>query len=136
MEKFKDAYNADLANGLGNLAARIMQLAETNLPEPVNVEAAPLLQEFTSALDSYDFNAAFDYVWGRIQALDRKVSETEPVKVVKVDADKGKKLIGGLVTELAAIDQMLEPLIPSTSGAIITAIMANKKPDNLFPRKE
>ena len=136
MEKFKDAYNADLANGLGNLAARIMQLAETNLPEPVNVEAAPLLQEFTSALDSYDFNAAFDYVWGRIQTLDRKISETEPFKVVKVDADKGKKLIGGLVTELAAIDQMLEPLIPSTSGAIITAIMANKKPDNLFPRKE
>ena len=68
--------------------------------------------------------------------LDRRISETEPFKVVKVDADKGKKLIGELVTELAAIDQMLEPLIPSTSGAIITAILANKKPDNLFPRKE
>ena len=136
MEKFKDAYNADLANGLGNLASRIMQLAETSLPEPVNVKAVPLPQEFTSALDSYDFNAAFDYVWGRIQSLDRRISETEPFKVVKVDAEKGKKLIGELVTELAAIDQMLEPLIPSTSGAIITAILANKKPDNLFPRKE
>ena len=136
MEKFKDAYNANLANGLGNLAARIMQLAEVNLPQPVNVEAAPLPQEFTSALNSYDCNAAFDYAWGRIQMLDRKISEMEPFKVVKVDAEKGKKLIGELVTELAAIDQMLEPLIPSTSGKIITAIMANKKPDNLFPRKE
>lgn len=136
MEKFKDAYNANLANGLGNLAARIMQLAEKNLSEPVDVESVPLPQEFTSALDSYDFNAAFDYAWGRIQMLDRKISETEPFKVVKVDTDKGKKLIGELVTELAAIDQMLEPLIPSTSGAIINAIIANKKPDNLFPRKE
>ena len=64
MEKFKDAYNANLANGLGNLAARIMQLAEKNLSEPVDVESVPLPQEFTSALDSYDFNAAFDYAWG------------------------------------------------------------------------
>ena len=66
--------------------------------------------------------------------LDRKISETEPFKVVKVDTDKGKKLIGELVTELAAIDQMLEPLIPSTSGAIINAIIANKKTRQPFSR--
>src|SRR3990167_9632853 len=32
---FKDAYNAGLANGLGNLASRIMQLAQTHLSEPI-----------------------------------------------------------------------------------------------------
>jgi methionyl-tRNA synthetase len=35
MGKFKESYNADLANGLGNLAARILQLAEKNLDEAV-----------------------------------------------------------------------------------------------------
>ena len=62
--KFKDAYNANLANGLGNLAARI-KLAEKNLSDPVDVESVPFAREFTSALDSYDFNAAFDYAWGK-----------------------------------------------------------------------
>jgi methionyl-tRNA synthetase len=56
--------------------------------------------------------------------------------VVKTDPEKGKALIEDLVRELAALDLLLEPLIPETSGKIIAAIMANKKPENLFPRKE
>ena len=31
---FRDAYNADLANGIGNLAARILTMSETHLTEP------------------------------------------------------------------------------------------------------
>ncbi|MFC1721155.1 methionine--tRNA ligase, partial [Patescibacteria group bacterium] len=35
MEKFNVAYNANLANGIGNLASRIMKMAEDNLDAPV-----------------------------------------------------------------------------------------------------
>lgn len=136
MEKFKEAYNADLANGLGNVVARIMQLAETNLPAPVSVEFVPYPSEFTTALNAYDFNKAVQYVWSRIQDLDRKITTTAPYKLIKEDPEKGKALIAELVRELAAIDLMLEPIIPGTSKVIIEAIMANKKPTNLFLRKE
>jgi methionyl-tRNA synthetase len=136
MEKFKDVYNADLANGLGNLAARIMQLAEKNLPEPVAVAFTPYPKEFTEALERFEINVAADFVWSRIQALDQTITQTEPFKVVKVDPERGRELIVELVKELAAIDLMLEPLLPATSQKIIDAIMANKKPENLFPRKE
>ena len=136
MEKFKEAYNADLANGLGNLTARVMQLAETNFYEPVKVEFVPYPKEFTGALDTFNINEAVEYVVTRIQALDQKINQTEPFKVVNVDVEKGKKLIAELVRELAAIDLMLEPILPQTSGKIINAIVANKKPENLFPRKE
>ena len=135
-ERFKEAYNAGLANGLGNLAARIMQLAQTHLDAPVVLEWKPYPKEFTDAMDSFEINKAADYVWGRIAALDHKITETAPFKVVKEDAEKGKVIITELVVELAFIDQMLEPLLPATSKRIIEAIMANKKPDNLFPRKE
>jgi methionyl-tRNA synthetase len=37
MEKFKEAYNANLANGIGNLTARIMKLAEIYLDKPVEL---------------------------------------------------------------------------------------------------
>ncbi len=134
--KLDEWYNADLANGLGNLASRIMQLAQTHLSEPVKVEFVPYPKEFTEALDAFEVNKAAEYVWGRIAALDAKITETAPFKVVKEDTEKGKAIITELTTELAHIDLMLEPLMPQTSKKIIEAIMANKKPENLFPRKE
>lgn len=136
LERFKEAYNADLVNGIGNLVARIMQLAQTHLAGPAQIEFVPYPSEFTDALKAYDFNGTTQYVWRRIQELDQKITETEPFKLVKSDSEKGKALIADLVRELAAIDLMLEPIMPATSRAIIEAIMANKKPENLFPRKE
>jgi len=138
MEKFKSAYNADLANGLGNLASRIMQLAQTHLDKSdlSNLGRSDFPKEYTDALDNFEINKATEYVWRRISALDRKITETAPFKVVKEDIEKGKAIIIELVTELALIDQMLEPILPATSKKIIDAIMANKKPENLFPRKD
>ena len=135
-EHFKEAYNANLANGLGNLVARVMQLAQTHLPEPVKVEFVPYPKEFTIMLDTFEINRAADYVWSRIGALDERITKEEPFKLIKTDAEKGRALITDLVRELAAIDLMLEPLLPQTSKKIINAIVVNKKPDNLFSRKE
>ncbi len=135
-EGFKEIYNGDLANGLGNLASRIMQLAQTHLPEPVKVEFVPYPKEFAEAFERFEINRAADYVWSRIGVLDRKITETEPFKLIKTDPEKGRALIADLVRELAAIDLLLEPFIPATSKKIIDSIMTNKKPENLFPRKE
>ena len=135
-EKLNEWYEADLANGLGNLAARIMQLSQTHLDGPVAVEYKPLPPEFTDAMERFEASRAAEHVWQRIQTLDQKITDTAPFKVVKEDKEKGKAIIAGLVKELAYIDLMLEPLMPATSKTIIEAIMANKKPENLFPRIE
>jgi methionyl-tRNA synthetase len=135
-EAFKNAYNADLANGLGNVVARILTLAQTHLTEPVNVAFTGYPEEFRRFLDKFEINRAIEYVWTRIQALDQKITADEPFKVIKQDATRGKEIITQLVRELAAIDLLLEPFLPRTSKKIIDAIMANKKPENLFPRKE
>jgi methionyl-tRNA synthetase len=135
-EHFKEAYNANLANGLGNLVARILQLAETHLPEPVEVEFTGYSESFIKAFESFDIQGAIDEAFRRIQALDQQITRDEPFKVVKTDPEKGKELIVALVRELAAIDLLLEPFMPETSKKIIEAIMANKKPATLFPRKD
>lgn len=135
-EAFKDAYNADLANGLGNLASRIMALAQTHLPEPVKVEMTPMPTEYTSAMERFEIHKAVEYIGSRIATLDQRIAEEAPFKVVKEDVEKGRAMIAALVHELAAIDLMLEPIVPETSKKIIEAIMANKKPENLFPRKD
>jgi methionyl-tRNA synthetase len=136
MERFKEAYNADLANGLGNLAGRILTLAQTHLAQPVEVAFVPYPREFTEALDSFEINRAAEYIAGRIQDLDKRITEEAPFKVVKTDPEKGRELIASCVRELAAIDLLIEPFMPETSKKIIEAIMANKKPESLFVRKD
>ncbi|MBV9159566.1 MAG: methionine--tRNA ligase [Candidatus Kaiserbacteria bacterium] len=137
MERFKEAYNADLANGIGNLTARIMTLAETHLEKPiVRPEANGFPKEYTDAVESYDTNKSLDFVWTEIQKLDQKIAETKPFTVVKEDAAAGKKLIAELATELYVIVRMLNPFMPETNKAIKETILANKKPATLFPRKE
>ncbi len=137
MERFKEAYNADLANGLGNLSARIMTLAENNLeaavvrPEPIGFP-----DEYTSALAAYDYGKALGHVWDRIQRLDQRMTTEEPFKLVKTDLEKGRTIITEMALELYAIARMLQPFMPSTADAIKATVLANKKPSTLFPRKE
>lgn len=136
MELFKEAYTAGLTNGIGNLTARIMKLAEQYLSSPIERPARSAFPAaFTQALEQYQFNAASEYVWGRIQALDQKIHSEEPFKVVKVDEARGKAMIAELVRELYTIARLLQPLLPQTSDTIKAAVLANKKPENMFPRK-
>ncbi|MFA7310190.1 MAG: methionine--tRNA ligase [Candidatus Paceibacterota bacterium] len=137
MEKFKESYNADLANGLGNVTARIMTLAEANLPKPIaRPEPVGFPEAYTQALEKFEYHKALDYVWSGIQALDQKISETEPFKLIKTDKEKGVALIAELAAELYAIVRMLSPFMPDTNAKIKETILANRKPPTLFPRKE
>jgi len=136
LERFKIAYNADLANGLGNLTARIMQLAQTHLSTPAALPALEMPEKFKENIALFDVMGAMEVVSGMIQALDQKINATAPFKLVKTDPEKGKALIAELVVELAKIICPLEPIIPEKGHIIWEAIKANKKPENLFPRKE
>lgn len=135
-EGFKDAYNADLANGLGNLVARIMKLAEDNLEVGMRPEPIGFPQEYTEALERFEVNKAADAVWERIKLLDQQITDTAPFKVIKINPVEGKELISALTQELYLVGRMLNPFMPETSKKIKEAIVANKKPNNLFARKD
>ncbi len=139
-EAFREAYNANLANGLGNLVARVMTLAEKYLEKfPTSlvdlnsyITAANL--HFSEDLASFDFNNVLDEIWSRIQDLDKVITDLEPYKLVKEDPERGKAVILDNTTNLYGIALALEPFMPGTSRKILDAIGANKKPDNLFAR--
>ncbi len=135
MERFKDAYNAGLANGLGNLVSRIMKLAETYLDGPIEIE-----KRFKfivgSHVDSFDLKTAMDIIWGNISELDEKIQREEPFKLVKIDKEKGKEKIKDLVALLRDNAKFLEPFLPETSEKILKLIRENKMPEKpLFLRK-
>ena len=49
-------------------------------------------QDFFNALEKFEIKDACDLIWDRINKLDKRIQETEPFKVVKVDLEKGKNL--------------------------------------------
>ena len=137
MERFKEAYNSGLANGLGNLTSRILTLSEKYLEKCPEISEKSVPQEFFDHLEKFEIQKATEYVWRKIQELDKVIQETEPFKVVKVDAEKGRELISENILKLYEISQMLVPLLPETSQKIQQLIKENKKPEQpLFLRKE
>ncbi len=133
-EKMDEVYTANLVNGLGNLTARIMKMAETHLDSTVDTKDVTSMD--FDALEHYQFQAVLDGVWAGIGAMDEYITENEPFKVVKTDPDQAKEMIIKLVRDLHEVAESLVAFMPQTAEIILQAIKENKKPDNLFARLE
>lgn len=145
-EKMDEWYTANLVNGLGNLVARVMKMAETHLDAPVEVESVDYKQTYPTLTGGYlDLNEAINGVWLDnfnlvnfigINGVDGYIQETEPFKLIKENPEVAKEIISKCVNYIGIIAQRLVPFMPETSTKILDAIKQNKKPDNLFPRLE
>jgi len=136
MEKFKESYNANLANGIGNLTSRIMKMAETYLEKPVEIKEKTIPDNFFNLLEVYEFNKAADFVWKEIGELDSIIQTKEPFKLVKTSKEEGIEIIKDLVVRLYTIARMLNPLLPETSEKIKKCVSENKMPEApMFLRK-
>lgn len=136
MGRFKETYNADLANGLGNLVARIMRLAQLYLPTPIQKPNIDGIFPHGHYLDKFEIDSYMERVAEDIKSLDKMITEKEPFKVVKINLSEGQSLIQRHVEGLYLIAYSLTPILPHSSKAIMDAIFENKKPDNLFLRKD
>ncbi len=136
LEKFKESYNANLANGLGNLVSRIMKMSQDN--EVVTlIYKNNTIDNFSYLMERFEIKDAMDLIWQKIQNLDRRIAEEKPYQVVKNDLVEGKVIIQTLVQELFLIAKYIEPILPETSAKIIELIKANKSPETpLFARKD
>ena len=139
LEKFKESYNANLANGLGNLVSRVLKMSSTNnVRIDTNATNKPpndmnLINEY---LEKFEFNKAADLIWHKISEADSLIQQTEPFKLIKTDRAKASKIITDLLQQLMAISQLLTPFLPATSAAIQNLIQKNQMPaESLFARK-
>ena len=137
LERFKESYNANLANGLGNLASRILTLSEKYLDKCPEIPEKSDFAEYFKLYENFDIKQATEYIWKEIRELDKFIQDTEPFKVVKTDEKKGKELISIMVVRLYTIARMLNPIMPETNKLLKKLIKENKKPTQpLFARKD
>jgi methionyl-tRNA synthetase len=133
-DRLDEWYTANLVNGLGNLTARIMKMAETHLDMPVDTKDVTSID--TQALEQFQFQTVLDGVWNAIGQMDEYITENEPFKVVKEDKPAAQEMITKLVKDLHEVAESLVPFMPQSAETILQAIAENKKPDNLFARLE
>lgn len=131
MERFKESYNANLANGLGNLVSRIMKMASDN-----NVVTLFYSQTIPEIKD-FNVKDYCDLIWNEIRKVDEKIQVEEPFRVIKTDPVVGKAMIQYYIGQLYLISKMLLSIMPETAKTIQNLIKENKMPDKpLFARKK
>jgi len=122
-----------LADGIGNLVARVQKLAEIfNLQFSIsNKFSNPDFQKiinktqknYRKALDEFKFNETLKSIWELISFCDKYIEEKKPWQ------SKDKKVISDLLVVLDNIAGLLEPFLPETSEKI-----KKRTTKPLFPR--
>ena len=140
IKRFEERYNADLANGLGNLVSRVLTLSEKAKPAKSRSQGElakkikSIQKNYQKAMEDIKFHEALESVWQLISACDEYIEKNNPWVLIKNQSEKFKQIISELLITLKEIASLLEPFVPETSEKILKQIKQNKKTESLFPR--
>jgi len=132
MERLIEKYNADLANGLGNLVSRVIKLAE-NLDYKIESEYNSV-QWNKGFMESIWLDKALGRIWENlIQKSNKYIDDNKPWELKKNDENKFKEVMQKLISDLYLISELLIPFMPENSEKIKKAL-ETKKTGILFQR--
>lgn len=136
LEKFDVKYNADLANGLGNLVSRVAKLAEElDLGQVPDIDLQPLDNQLSQTLLKDGPKSALELIWEEIGGLDKKLDDEQPWKLE--GEEKVEKVLSYIPT-LRWLGRALSAFLPETAGKIsqIFGGVQVEKTEGLFARKQ
>lgn len=136
-KKFDDAYNNELANDLGNLVQRLATMASKNGIRITIPEAEGLSDEYRELMNNFEFSKAFDYVWGKVQGLNKRIDDEKPWVLAKNgESEKLTECLTSLILDLRLVALELSPFIPGTSEKIMKIFEGEVKvpSEPLFPK--
>ncbi len=140
VEKFKEAYNANLANGIGNLLQRIMKMITSygvNIHDIPEQESEEILSYHHEHMERFDYNTIMHEIWMLIGDLDAFIAKEKPFKKIKEQPEEAHKDLHYLAGELYRVGVNLQPFMPATAQKIMECVREVKVPEKpLFARKD
>jgi methionyl-tRNA synthetase len=135
-EKFETKYNADLANGLGNLVARTSNMLEkNNIALSLNKKGDSTLKtKFEEKFNNFLFDESLEILWSELRSCDEFLSEKAPWKMKEVkEIEAVLKVVAQKILNVAIL---LNPFLPEVSDSITKQFSEKfvKKEKPLFPR--
>lgn len=131
--RFEELYNADLANGLGNLVSRVAKLCEKNSLTFKPDDPTGFRSQVTKHMESYRIDLALAEVWKEISMIDGKIERERPWEL---SGNQLRRVLTELVAHLRQIGYELQPFLPGIAAAVLKQFRGPKirsaKP--LFPR--
>jgi len=121
VEKFAEVYNADLANGLGNLTSRVAKLCENanfSNTDKYDISAFENEKEYHDFLKEFRFNDALSLIWKRIAVLDGYINEKKPWELLKQEDPNLQSVLLHCVRHIQEISYLLRPFLPETAEKI------------------
>jgi methionyl-tRNA synthetase len=117
-------YNAELANALGNLLNRTLNLIEKNCGGKIpaapgahdllpDAEVPNVVKKLDTAMENLAFNDALDIIVGLVNACNKYIDEKAPWKTAKTDLPAAQKSLFEVLRVLKFLAVALNPFMPT-----------------------
>ena len=134
-------YNAELANGLGNLASRtltmIRQYRDGIIPQaalaedhPLVVAAGATIETVVRSFDAFEFSRGLEAIWTMLSGVDRFIVEQSPWKLAKATTPEQRQQLDDALyasaETLRIAVALLHPVLPQSTANIWAQLGINE----------
>ncbi len=116
-ERFRELYQGDLANGLGNLCSRVAKLCErsANSFQQLSNEALSNSPAVRKAIEDFELKIALELLQQELTSIDQQLNHDQPWKL---NGDAQFISLQKAVFAIQKVSYFLQPFLPKTAGRI------------------
>lgn len=140
-DKFKRAYNTELADELGNLVSRLANMVSRYQNGQIGEFQISTHDDepYHKYMDNYQFDRAIDWTWRKVRDINAYIEQTKPWLMAKEgNLNRLQAVLANAIGDLLQVAEMLTPFLPKTAEAINITFASGSIADVgiLFPKLE
>ena len=131
-------YEADLANGIGNLVSRLAALGEIiGYASPPRTDKPAPPDDFLKAVTAFKFDKALAALWAVVAEVNRNIEQQRPWELARQGDSRLKELLDLWLDRVWVLATWLQPFLPETCRGIQARLFSGPvhKVSPLFPRR-